>query len=331
MTMQTDLQAAVDKATAASAKLHAVVHGDAASTVETESGPVKTVARTIADNQAAIAASRAELDDKVVDAADSALAAAASAIAAAGSAATASERAAKIPDVAPSHALKGLRVNGAGDAYELYVGGGDVSGPVGATDAELARFDGATGKLLKGGGKVQAADIEVGVLGSVAVRNVGTAPGDIPEVQADGRLPAAVLPAVDLSTRVARTGDTMTGQLNGTVFKSSGTTATTGFQIASGADLAAIFMAGLQPVNSNNSNGGIPTGDRGRYPQYSGADLYGAATREQAASWSYTTGSGNKSTSGVTTPVLDRMSDGKLRLVWVSYTSYYNCDCNCMG
>jgi hypothetical protein len=331
MTMQTDLQAAVDKAASASAKLHAIVHGDAASSVETENGQVKTVARTIADNEAAIAASREELDQKVTDAASNALAAAASALAAAGSAATASDRAAKIPEVAPSHALKGIRVNEAGDAYELYVGGGDVSGPADAADGELARFDGSTGKRLKGGGKVQAADIQAGVLGSVAARNVGTAPGNIPEVLADGRLPAAVLPAVDLSTRVARTGDTMTGPLTGTVFKSGGTTATTGFQVASGADLAAIFMAGLQPVNSNNSNGGIPTSDRGQYPQMSGTDLYGAASREQFASWSYSVGSGNKSSSGNSTPVVDRMSDGKLRLIWVSYTSYYNCDCNCMG
>ena len=54
MTMQTDLQAAVDKATAASAKLHDVVHGDAVSTVTTETGPVKTVAKAVADIEADI-------------------------------------------------------------------------------------------------------------------------------------------------------------------------------------------------------------------------------------------------------------------------------------
>jgi hypothetical protein len=255
MTMQTDLQAAVDKASAASAKLHAVVHGDAVSTVETESGPVKTVAKTIADNEAAIAASRVELDQKVTAAADSALTAAGSADAAADSAATASERAAKIPDVAPAHALKGIRVNGAGDAYELYVGGGDVNGPVGSVDGELVRFDGITGKLLKGGGKVLAGDIQAGVLGSVAARNVGTAVGNIPDVQADGKLPAAVLPAVDLSTRVSRAGDTMTGQLNGTVFKTGGTSGATGYKIADGSDLAAIFAAAANGVTSASGGG----------------------------------------------------------------------------
>jgi hypothetical protein len=62
MTMQTDLQAAVDKALAASAKLHDIVHGDAQSTVETESGPVKTVSGTLIGlEDAAIAARDAAL------------------------------------------------------------------------------------------------------------------------------------------------------------------------------------------------------------------------------------------------------------------------------
>ncbi len=74
MSLQTDLQAAVDKAQAASGKLHDVVNGDAASTVATESGPVKTVAKAIADIEADIDASRAELDQKVADAAGSATA-----------------------------------------------------------------------------------------------------------------------------------------------------------------------------------------------------------------------------------------------------------------
>lgn len=52
MTLQTDLAAAVEKVTADSALLHSVVHGPAtgdASMVPTEGGPVKTVARAVAD------------------------------------------------------------------------------------------------------------------------------------------------------------------------------------------------------------------------------------------------------------------------------------------
>ena len=78
MSLQADLQAAVDRASAASQKLHAVVHGDAASTVETEAGPVKTVAKAIADIEASLEAGRSELDGKVAAAAASEEAAAAS-------------------------------------------------------------------------------------------------------------------------------------------------------------------------------------------------------------------------------------------------------------
>ena len=78
MSLQADLQAAVDKASAASAKLHAVVHGDGASTVETEGGPIKTVAKAIADIEASLDAGRAELDGKVATASASEEAAAAS-------------------------------------------------------------------------------------------------------------------------------------------------------------------------------------------------------------------------------------------------------------
>ena len=261
MSLQTDLQAAVDRASAASQKLHAVVHGDAASTVDTESGPVKTVAKAIADTEAALTASRAELDAKVADAAGSALAAGESADAAAESAAMSAERAAKIPDPAPAQAHRAVRVNAAGDAYELYEGGGDVVGPAGVADGALARFDGATGKLLKDGGKIQAADIEAGVLGSVAARNIGTAVGNIPDVQADGKLPAAVLPAVDLSTRVATAGDTLTGTLQGPEFKTTGSSAAaSGFKIADGTDLAAIFAAATNGVTSV-SGGGSASGN----------------------------------------------------------------------
>ena len=66
MTMQTDLQAAVDKALAESAKLHDIVHGDAQATVDTESGPAKTVSGTLIGlEDAAIAARDAALAAQV--------------------------------------------------------------------------------------------------------------------------------------------------------------------------------------------------------------------------------------------------------------------------
>ena len=52
MTIQTDLQTAVAKVTADSATLHQIVHGAATSTVTTEGGAVKTVAKALADLEA---------------------------------------------------------------------------------------------------------------------------------------------------------------------------------------------------------------------------------------------------------------------------------------
>ncbi|MBF0354975.1 MAG: hypothetical protein HQL43_07055 [Alphaproteobacteria bacterium] len=256
MTMQTDLQAAVDKASAASGKLHAIIHGDAVSTVETENGPVKTVAKVIADNETAIAGSRAELDQKVADAAGSAQAAAGSADAAAGSAATATERAAKIPDPAPEHALQGIRVNGTGDAYELYPGGGDVNGPASAADGELIRFNGATGKLIKSGGQIATADIAENAV-TLAKLAPGT-PDSFIGFDAAGAPVEKEVPPIDLSSRVAKTGDSMAGTLEGPQFKTSASTsAATGFKIADGTDLAALFaVAGNVLTDATGSGAG---------------------------------------------------------------------------
>ncbi|MBI5121346.1 MAG: hypothetical protein HZA67_10095 [Rhodospirillales bacterium] len=168
MSLQSDLHAAVAKVTADSAILHQIVHGDVATTVATEGGPVKSAAKSIADNEAAISASRVELDQKLADAAASASAAAGFAGQAEGSALDAAARTAKIPDPALANAHMSVRVNESGTAYEFSDGGGDVSGPTSAADGDLVRFDGATGKLLKGGGKIQAADIASGVLGTAA-------------------------------------------------------------------------------------------------------------------------------------------------------------------
>ncbi|CAA6605814.1 conserved hypothetical protein [Rhodospirillaceae bacterium LM-1] len=168
MSLQSDLHAAVAQVTADGTKLHQIVHGDALSTVTTEGGLVKTLAKAIADSEANIAASRAELDQKLADAAESASTAAGFADAAGTSASDAAAHAAKIPDPAFANAHMSVRVNGAGTAYEFALGGGDVAGPASATDNDLVRFDGASGKLLKSGGKIQAADIASGVLGTAA-------------------------------------------------------------------------------------------------------------------------------------------------------------------
>ena len=69
MTIETELRAAVARADADSRVLHNIVHGDAQATVETEGGPVKSVAKAIGDVEDAVASAAtvvtAALDEAV--------------------------------------------------------------------------------------------------------------------------------------------------------------------------------------------------------------------------------------------------------------------------
>ena len=65
MNIETELRAAVSRADADSRLLHEIVHGDAAATVDTEGGPVKTVAKAIGDVEAGVAAAAAVVTDGV--------------------------------------------------------------------------------------------------------------------------------------------------------------------------------------------------------------------------------------------------------------------------
>ena len=56
MNLEAELRAAVSRADADSRLLHDIVHGDAAATVETEGGPVKSVAKAVRDVEAGVAA-----------------------------------------------------------------------------------------------------------------------------------------------------------------------------------------------------------------------------------------------------------------------------------
>jgi len=80
MTLQTDLQAAVAQATAASQTLHDIVHGDATSSVATDGGPVKTAAKAIADVETSIQTHMGTLTTHVNAAAASETAAATSSV-----------------------------------------------------------------------------------------------------------------------------------------------------------------------------------------------------------------------------------------------------------
>ena len=77
MTIESDLRAAVARADTDSRLLHEIVHGDVATTVDTESGPVKSVARAVGDVEASVAAAAAivtEARDEAVAARDAVIA-----------------------------------------------------------------------------------------------------------------------------------------------------------------------------------------------------------------------------------------------------------------
>lgn len=77
-----------------------------------------------------------------------------SADAAAASELAAETAADKIPDPVVADALKVLRVNSGGTAYELITpsSGGDVNGPASSVDGGFVLFDGTNGKLIKDSG-----------------------------------------------------------------------------------------------------------------------------------------------------------------------------------
>ena len=68
MTIESDLRAAIKRADADSRLLHDIVHGDADTTVTTEGGTVKTVAKAIDDVEASVAAAASTVTDGVADA-----------------------------------------------------------------------------------------------------------------------------------------------------------------------------------------------------------------------------------------------------------------------
>ena len=65
MNIETQLRAAVSRADTDSRLLHDIVHGDATATVDTEGGPVKTVAKAIGDVEAGVAVAATVVTDGV--------------------------------------------------------------------------------------------------------------------------------------------------------------------------------------------------------------------------------------------------------------------------
>ncbi len=75
---------------------------------------------------------------------------------------------------------------------------------------------------------------------------------------------ADIRSGVDLSSRVAKSGDTMSGELTAPTLKSQGSAGATGFKIANGSDLAALFKAASYAAFQNvGTSVGNCSGDYG--------------------------------------------------------------------
>lgn len=310
MSLQTDLQAAVEKAQAASGKLHDVVNGDAASTVATESGPVKTVAKAISDIEADIDASRAELDQKVTDAAGSATAAdtartaaetardaaelaqvgaetaeiaAVAAETGAVDARAAAEAARDAASASASDAAASETASAASDINAASSAGAAASSEASASaSANLATSkaaEAATSADAASGSAASAAASASQASGAAASLNLPTATGQAGlYLRQKGDETGLEYAEVDLASRVAKSGDTMSGDLtvpnliaNGSV--RSGATGdnarTTGFKIADGTDIGELNRSSqYYDDRVNNCAGYIPNGNCLGDPQW---------------------------------------------------------------
>jgi hypothetical protein len=387
MSLQTDLQAAVDTAQAASGKLHDVVNGDATSTVATESGPVKTVAKAIADIEADIDASRAELDQKVADAASSASAAGVSQTAseAARSAAELAQVGAEVAEVgAQSAETSALGAQVASEAArdaastsansaaasELAAGVSEANAAASATAAGVseantlvsagvatAKADEASASAVAAAGSATAAAASAAeASGAAASLNLPTAVGEggryLRQKQDETGLEYA---EVDLASRVAKAGDSMSGDLSLPNLVASGSVRSgsigddarnTGFKIADGTDIGELNRSSqYYDDRVNNCAGYIPNGNcfgdaqwtppngdwwtwgLGFSPGNPGYDFAGGQTiGYQAVSVGFVYGSYNLAA--------DEIGGAEYRRNYNncncgSFNCYSNCNCNC--
>lgn len=310
MSLQTDLQAAVDKAQAASGKLHDVVNGDASSTVATESGPVKTVAKAIADIEADIDASRAELDQKVADAAGSATAADTARTAAetardaaelaqvgaetAESAAVVAETGAvdarmaaeAARDAASASAGQAAASETASAASEINAASSADAAASSETDAAASAAlattkaaEAATSADAASGSATSAAASASQASGAAASLNLPTATGQAGlYLRQKGDETGLEYAEVDLASRVAKSGDTMSGDLTVPNLIASGSVRSgatgdnaraTGFAIADGTDIGELNRSSqYYDDRVNNCAGYIPNGNCLGDPQW---------------------------------------------------------------
>ncbi len=147
------------------------------------------------------------------------------------------------------------------------------------TNAKLVDGSVATAKLADGGvttakladgnvttAKIADANVTSAKLADGAVATAKLADGGVTSAKiADGTIQTADLAAqtitdirngVDLGSKVAKSGDTMTGDLAGTTFRSNGGSASnTGFRLANTADIGTLFAAAADAFTGASGSG----------------------------------------------------------------------------
>lgn len=284
---QTDIVSGADQAAAAAASA-AAASSSAANAAQSVIDAAAQV--TLAAAQVVLATAQANAAaSSAGTAASEASDAAASALAAANSALAAATSAAKIPDPTLADALKVLRVNGTGTAYELIVaGGGDVTGPASSTNNGFVKFDGTTGKLVKDSAATISIATEVsglgtGIAAALAI-NTGSAGAPVLLNGAYGTptsltlTNASGLPLTGTTGTLAvdrgGTGQTtytdgqlLIGNTTGNTLTKATLTAGTGISITNGAGSITIAATG------GYSGTSVP-GDYGTYVSYGGVGSY---------------------------------------------------------
>ena len=132
-----------------------------------------------------------------------------------------------------------------------------------AKDNDLTAVAGLTGTgLVERTGDGQAATVPVTAAGKALLDDASAAAQRSTLGLSDAATtPVSTIQAgVDLGSRVAKTGDTMTGELGVPTVKSQGSAGATGFKIADNSDLAALFNKGYASVGGARDAGTTGSG-----------------------------------------------------------------------
>jgi len=146
------------------------------------------------------------------------------------------------------------------------------------TSAKLADGQITTAKLADGAvtaAKIADAQIASAKLADGAVTSAKIADGTIATADLAAQTIADIRGGVDLGSRVAKSGDSMTGELAGTTFRSNGTgAAATGFRLANATDIGTLFATAGTAFTAASGSGTA----FGSYPRIQSVSLSRSGT-----------------------------------------------------